>query len=322
MKAVTQDRYGGADTLRVRDVPTPRLGADQVMVRVAAAGVDRGAYHLMRGLPYLVRLGYGLRKPKTAIPGTNIAGTVEVVGENVTHLQPGDTVYGTCRGAFAEYAVSDEDRLAPKPTGLGFEEAAVLPYPGAVCLQAVRDRAQVTTGQSVLVVGASGAVGTIAVQIATASGASVTGVCSSASAELVRQLGADRIIDYKQSDLAADGHRFDAIIDIDGNTRLSRLRAALSPKGTLVIVGGEGGGRLIGGTHRQLGALLLSPFVRQKLGTFIASERADILHDLNELVDGGHVKPVMGRCVPLAHAADAVADLDARHTRGRIALIP
>jgi NADPH:quinone reductase-like Zn-dependent oxidoreductase len=322
MKAITQDRYGGAATLRLRDVPTPAVDADQILVRVAAAGVDRGAYHLMCGLPYLVRLaGYGLRAPKAPIPGTNIAGTVEVVGEAVRSFRPGDAVYGTCSGAFAEYAVTDEDRVAPTPTQLSLEESAVLPYAGAVSLQAIRDRAKVQPGHSVLVVGASGAVGTIAVQIAKAHDALVTGVCSTASADVVRNLGADQVIDYTRSDFSAGADRYDVVIDVGGNTSLSRLRRVLTPRGTLVIIGGEAGGRILGGVQRQLAALLLSPFVRQKLGTFIAGERADTLRSLNELVDAGHVRPVMERCVPLSHAADAVADLEARRTRGRIALV-
>jgi NADPH:quinone reductase-like Zn-dependent oxidoreductase len=322
MKAITQNRYGGAETLQVSDVPTPRMGADQVLLRVAAAGLDRGAYHLMRGVPYLVRAGSGLRSPRVAVPGTNVAGQVEIVGEDVSRFGPGDEVYGTCKGAFAEYAVAAEDRLASKPATISFSEAAVLPYPGAVSLLALRDRAGVRPGDSVLVVGASGAVGTIAVQIAKAFGATVTGVCSRKSAALVRRLGADDTIDYASEDLSAAGPRFDAVIDIGGNTALARLRRALRPRGRLVIVGGEGGGRLIGGTQRQIAAQLLSPFVRQKLGTLIASERAEVLESLNELVDRGQMKPVMGTCLPLEQAAEAVADLDARRTRGRIALIP
>lgn len=320
MKAVVQSRYGGAETLQLRDVPTPTIGRGQVLVRVAAAGVDRGAYHLMRGLPYVVRFSSGIRRPKAAIPGTNVAGKVESVGEKVTGLRTGDPVYGTCRGAFAEYAVADEDRLAPKPPRLSFEEAAVLPYAGAVSLQAVRDRAKVESGQRVLVVGASGAVGSITVQLAKAHGATVTGVCGADSAEMVRGLGADRVIDYASSDFAAQGEQYDAIIDIGGNNSVTRLRRALARRGALVIVGGEGGGRLIGGVHRQLGAQLLSPFVRQRLGTFIASERSDVLRAVNEVVEAGCVAPVMGRCAPLADAADAIADLDAGRTRGRIAL--
>jgi NADPH:quinone reductase-like Zn-dependent oxidoreductase len=320
MKAIVQERYGAADTLRLRDVPIPEPSASQVLVRVTAAGVDRGAYHLMRGLPYLVRIGYGLRAPKTPIPGTNMAGKVEVVGDNVTQVKVGDAVYGTCAGAFAEYTVAEENRVAPKPATLTFEEAAVLPYPGAVSLQATRDRARVRPGQSVFVVGASGAVGTIAVQTAKSFGASVTGVCASASADLVSQLGADHVIDYTRHDIADGATRYDVILDVGGNTPLSGLRRALAPEGTLVIIGGEGGGGVIGGTQRQLAALLLSPFVQQKLGTFIASERAEMLRALNDLVDAGHVRPVMGRCVPLAEAPDAIADLDTRRTRGRIAL--
>lgn len=322
MKAIVQHAYGGADSLRFEEVDPPSIGDHQVLVRVGAAGVDRGAYHLMRGLPYVVRFVSGLRRPKVLIPGTNVAGTVDAVGPAVTRFERGDLVYGTCKGAFAEYAAADEDRIAPIPPALAIEEAAVLPYPGSVALQAIRDRAEVQPGQSVLVVGASGAVGTIVVQIAASFGVEVTGVCGPSSADLVRRLGADHVIDHTRTTVGADGKRYDAIIDIGGNTRLRDLRAALAPTGTLVIVGGEGGGRVLGGVQRQLGAQLLSPLVRQSLGTFIASEGADVLCDLNDLVAARKVAPLMGRCLPLTDAADAIADLDARSTRGRIALTP
>ncbi len=323
MKAIVQRRYGGAETLSFEHAPTPRIGERQLLVRVAAAGVDRGTFHVMRGLPYLVRfMGYGIRRPKTLVPGTNFAGHVDAVGAAVTRFRPGDEVYGTCRGAFAEYVATDEDRVAAKPAAVTFEEAAVLPYPGAVSLQAVRDRARVEPGQTVLVVGASGAVGTIAVQAAKAFDAEVTGVCGTASAELVRGVGADHIVDYTQRDFATETDRYDVILDIGGNASISRLRRALTPRGTLVIIGGEGGGRLIGGIHRQLGAQLLSPFVSQKLGTFIASERFEILESLNELIDTGRIKPVMGRTFALTDTADAIDDLDRRRTRGRLVITP
>jgi NADPH:quinone reductase-like Zn-dependent oxidoreductase len=323
MKAIVQHRYGGPETLSFEDVAEPEVGDHQVLVRVVAAGVDRGAYHVMRGLPYVVRLaGYGVRAPKVPIPGTNVAGRVEAVGARVTDLRPGDDVYGTGKGAYAEFVAADEDRVAPKPHSLTFDEAAVLPYPGTVALQAIRDRAGVEQGRSVLVVGASGAVGTIAVQVAKAFGAEVTGVCSARTADLVGGLGADHVIAYDDTGIDSGGRRYDAVIDIGGNTSVARLRRVTASRGTLVIVGGEGGGRLIGGVQRQLGAQALSPFVRQKLGTFIASEHRDILCELNELVATDHVKPVMGRSVPLADAAEAITDLDQRRTRGRLVLNP
>lgn len=319
MRAITQDRYGDADTLHLRDLTAPEIGDDEVLVRVAAAGVDRGAYHLMRGMPYLVRLvGYGLRAPKVPVPGTNIAGTVEAVGTSVTRFRPGDQVYGTCKGAFADHAAASENRVADKPASLTFEEAAVLPYPGAVSLQAVRDKAKVHPGQSVLVVGASGAVGSIAVQVAKAYGAEVTGVCSTSNVELVRRIGADHVIDYTRDDFASGEHRCDVVLDVGGNTPVSRLRRALTDTGTLVIVGGEGGGKVIGGIQRQLWAQLLSPFVRQKLTTFIASEDAELLIALNELIEAGQVKPVIGRCYPLEDTVSAVRDLDRGGTQGRL----
>ena len=322
MKAIVQRRYGSAEAIRFEDIPEPAVGDRQVLVRVAAAGVDRGAYHLMRGLPYLVRLMSGLRRPRQLVPGTNLAGTVETVGAAVTNLKPGDEVYGTGRGTFAEFSAADEDRVAPKPGALTFEEAAVLPYPGTVSLEAVRDRAKAHPGQSVLIVGASGAVGTVAVQIAKSFGADVTGVCGRTASISSAASGADHVVDYTRSDFAAGERRYDVILDVGGNSGLRRLRRALTPRGALVIVGGEGGGRFIGGIHRQVAAQLLSPFVAERLGTFIASEHSDILRSLNELIARDQVRPVMGRCIPLVDAADAIADLDARDTRGRLALTP
>jgi NADPH:quinone reductase-like Zn-dependent oxidoreductase len=323
LRAIVQHRYGGAEVLEHREVPRPVVGAGQVLVRVGAAGVDRGAYHVMRGLPYLVRIaGYGLRRPKIEVPGTNFAGRVESVGAGVESFQVGDEVYGTCKGAFAELAVADADRIAPRPTALSVEEAAVLPYGGAVALQATRDHAELRPGRTVLVVGASGAVGTVAVQIAKALGAEVTGVCGAESADMVLGLGADHVVDYRTDDFASGEHRYHAVLDVGGNTSLRRLRRALSPLGTLVIVGGEGGGRVLGGVQRQLGAVLVSPFVHQRLRTFIASEKADVLRALNDLVDAGQLRPTVGRCVPLARAGDAVRDLEAGTTRGRLVVAP
>jgi NADPH:quinone reductase-like Zn-dependent oxidoreductase len=231
-------------------------------------------------------------------------------------------VYGTAHGSFAEFAAADEHRLALKPREVSFEEAAVLPYPGAVSLQAIRDHARVRPGNTVLIVGASGAVGTIAVQIAKLFGAEVTGVCSAAAAEMVRGLGADDVIDYEQRDFTTIGRDFDVIIDTGGNTPLARLRRSLGRRGSLVIIGGEAGGRVLGGFHRQIGAQLLSPFVRQSLGTLIATENADILRSLNELLATGPVKPILGRTLALADAVEAIDDLDRRRTRGRLLLIP
>lgn len=250
MKAIVQRRYGGAETLELAAIDPPTLGARQVLVQVRAAGVDCGVYHLMRGMPYVMRLmGFGLRRPKTPVPGLNLAGVVKAAGSDVTRFTVGDEVYGTARGSFAELAAADDDHLAAKPAELSFEGAAVLPYPATVALQAIRDRAEVRPGQSVLVVGASGAVGTIAVQIARAHGAEVTGVCHGTNAEFVKHLGASRTISHDQDDLARVAGRHDVVIDIGGNTSTARLRQALAKQGTLVIIGGEGGGPILGGVH-------------------------------------------------------------------------
>jgi NADPH:quinone reductase-like Zn-dependent oxidoreductase len=320
MKALTQDRYGSADVLELRDLERPDPGEGQVLVRVVAAGMDRGAWHFMTGEPYLMRiLGFGLRAPRVAVPGTNFAGVVEAVGPGVTEFAAGDEVYGVTRGTFAEYAVAPVAKVAPKPPGLSFEQAAVLPYPTFVALQALRDHGQVQPGQQVLVVGASGAVGTIAVQLAVAFGASVTGVCSAAGADLVRSVGAADVLDYTKEDFADGSRRFDLIIDIGGRTPVRRLRRALTRAGTLVILGGEGD-RWIGGIQRQLWAGVLSPFVPQKLGAFVVRESAPDLVEMNELVAAGKVTPLLGPTFPLADGAAAVAAFETGRAPGRVVI--
>ena len=271
MKAIVRDEYGSPDVLELRDIDIPEIADDEVLVRVHAAGVGRDVWHVMTGLPYPIRLaGYGLRAPKNPVIGSDVAGVVEAVGKDVTRFQPGDEVFGIGKGSFAEYARAREDKLAPKPANLTFEQAAVVAISGLTALQALRDHGQVAPGQEVLIIGASGGVGTFAVQIAKAFGAHVTGVCSTTKVEMVRSIGADHVIDYTREDFAEGERRYDLILDIGGNSSLARLRRALTPEGTLVIVGGEGGGRWLGGTDRQLRATMLSPFVGQKLGTFVA----------------------------------------------------
>jgi NADPH:quinone reductase-like Zn-dependent oxidoreductase len=322
MKALTQDRYGHADVLELREIPRPEPRDGQVLVRVVAAGMDRGAWHFMTGEPYLMRvLGFGLRAPSVAVPGTNLAGVVEAVGAGVTGLAPGDEVYGATRGTFAEYAVAPVEKVARKPRELSFEQAAVLPYPGFVAMQALRDHGQVQPGQHVLVVGASGAVGTIAVQLAAAFGATVTGVCSGEHADLVRSLGADDVMDYRKDDVADGSRRFDLVIDIGGRTSISRLRRTLEPKGTLVIIGGEGD-RWIGGIQRQAWAGVLSTFVSQKLGAFVVKENADELRRINELVAAGQVRPIMGPAFTLEDGARAVAAFESGQAEGRLVIYP
>ena len=320
MKALTQDRYGSADVLAFRDVDQPVPGDGEVVVRVVAAGMDRGAWHFMTGQPYLMRiLGFGLRAPSVAVPGTNFAGVVETVGSAVSGFARGDEVYGVSRGTFAEYAVAPTGTLAHKPPQLTFEQAAVLPYPTFVALQALRDHGHVQAGQRVLVVGASGAVGTIAVQLGVAFGATVTGVCRGAHADVVRSLGGTDVIDYTREDFADGSRRFDLILDIGGRAPVSRLRRALTRTGTLVIVGGEGD-RWIGGIQRQLWANILSAFVPQKLRAFVVRENARDLETMNRLVAAGKVRPVVGKTFPLADGAVAVAEFEGGDVDGRIVI--
>jgi NADPH:quinone reductase-like Zn-dependent oxidoreductase len=323
MTAIVQDEYGGApeDVLRLGTVARPTIGPDEVLVRVRAASVDRGTWHIMAGLPYPIRLaGFGLRRPKPLNPGRSVAGTVEAVGANVTGFRPGDEVYGTGEGTFAEYARARAGRLTGKPANLTYEQAAAVPVSGLTALQAVRDQARIQSGQQVLIIGASGGVGTFAVQLAKAYGARVTAVCGTAKLDLVRALGADEVIDYTRDEVADGARRYDVILDIGGNRRLSYLRRALTPRGRLVIVGGETDGRLLGGTDRQLRAQLLSPLISQKLGTFVASENAKDFAALRDLIEAGKVTPAVDRVYPLDQTATAVRHLLDGHARGKIVI--
>ncbi|MEA2564947.1 MAG: hypothetical protein QOD49_124 [Actinomycetota bacterium] len=323
MKAIVQDEYGSAPegVLRLAEVARPTIGDDEILVHVRAASVDRGTWHLMAGLPYPMRvMGFGFRRPKAANPGRSVAGTVESVGKNVTEFKPGDEVYGTCDGSFAEYARARAGLLAPKPANLSFEQAAAVPVSGLAALQAVRDKAQVQTGEKVLIVGASGGVGTFAVQIAKAFGAEVTGVCSTGKTDLVRALGADHVIDYTIEDFADGEHRYDAVLDIGGNRPLSQLRRALTPRGRLVIVGGETDGRWLGGADRLLRAPLLSPLVSQKLGTLTTSENAQDLIVLRELLETGKIAPAIDRTYPLSEVPAAIRHVQEGHARGKVVI--
>jgi len=270
---------------------------------------------------YPIRVaGFGLRRPKYRNPGRSLAGTVEAVGAGVTAFTPGDAVFGVGEASFAEYARARPDKLAPTPAKLSLDQAAAVPVSALTALQAVRDHGRVRTGQQVLIVGASGGVGTFAVQIAKAFGAEVTGVCSTAKLDAVRALGADHVVDYTTDDFAAGEHRYDVILDIGGNRRLSHLRRALTHRGRLVIVGGEADGRWLGGVDRQLRALLLSPFVSQKLGTFVASENATDLMALRELIDSGQLAPVIDRSYPLSEVAAAIRYLLDGRARGKLVI--
>ena len=324
MAAIVQDEYGAAPeaVLRLAEVGRPAFGDDEVLVRVSAASVDRGTWHVMAGLPYLMRAaGFGgPRKPKAANPGRCLAGTVESVGKDVTGFKPGDEVFGTGEGSFAEYAAAKPGKLALKPASLSFEQAAAVPISGATALQALRNGGRVQPGEKVLIIGASGGVGSFAVQIAKAFGAEVTGVASSAKVELVRTLGADHVVNYSQESFTDGETRYDVIVDIGGRTRLSHLRRALTPRGRLVLVGGMSAGRWLGGLGRQIGAQLLSPFVGQKLGMLMATENADDLAALRDLIDAGKVTPAIDRAYPLSEVPAAIRHLLDGQVRGKVVI--
>jgi NADPH:quinone reductase-like Zn-dependent oxidoreductase len=321
MKAIVQDKYGSADVLELRDVEKPQPGDDELLIRVHAAGLDPGVWHLMTGLPYLVRaMGFGFRKPKIRIRGVDAAGTVEAAGKNVIRLKQGDQVYGTCDGSFAEYACAKAERFAPKPANLTFEQAAAVPISGMTALNSLRDAGKLQPGQKVLIIGAAGGVGTYAVQLAKAFGAAVTGVCSTSKANLVRALGADEVIDYTREDFTDGTRQFDLILDTAGRQPLSQLRRALTPQGTLVIVGGEGGDRWLGGFQRQIFAPLSSLFTEQKLLGLISKERKQDLLTLRDLIEAGKLTPVIDRTFPLREAPQAIRYLEQGHARGKVVL--
>jgi NADPH:quinone reductase-like Zn-dependent oxidoreductase len=322
MKAITQDRYGSADVLRLRDLDEPTPGEREVLVSVRAAGIARGVLHVMTGEPYLMRLvGFGLLRPKNPVLGQDVAGTVTATGDGVTRFDVGDEVFGIAKGSFAEYAVAREDKLSHKPENLSFAQAAAMPISGLTALGAM-DAAGVTVGSNVLIVGASGGVGTYAVQIAVALGATVTGVASGSKADLVAELGAQRVIDYTREDFADGSHTYDVIVDTGGMTSVSRLRAALEPKGTLVIVGGESGSTWSPGMGRQLKAVVMSPIVSQRLTSILAKEHYSGLDRLARLAAAGDVVPRVERSYTLAEVPDAVRHLEAGKVRGQVVIIP
>jgi NADPH:quinone reductase-like Zn-dependent oxidoreductase len=323
MQAIVQRRYGTVpeDVFRLERIAKPVPARDEALIRVAAAGVDRGTWHVMTGLPYLARIaGAGLRAPRLPVPGWAVAGTVEAVGADVTGLEPGDEVFGTCRGSFAQYTATKATRLAPRPASLTFEQAAAVPISAVTALRALRDHAKLRPGQHVLVIGAGGGVGTYAVQLAKAFGAEVTGACGAAKTDLVRALGADHVVDYTREEPADGRHRYDVVIDIGGNRPVAHLRRALGPKGTLVLTGNEDGGPWFGGLGRNLHAQLLSLFVSQRLTSFFAPEsRADLI-TLGDLADSGAITPAIDRTYPLSQAAAAVRHVIDGRARGKVVI--
>lgn len=321
MRAIVQDAYGTAEVLRPTRTARPAIADNEVLIRGRAAGLDRGTWHMMTGKPHLLRvIGFGFRRPKNPVPGIDVAGTVVAIGSAVTKFAVGDEVYGMSRGSFAEYAAALEDKVALKPANLTFEQAAVLPISGGTALQAVVDCGHLRSGQKVLVLGASGGVGSYAVQLAKALGAEVTGVSSTAKLDLVRSLGADHVIDYSKDDFADGSRRYDLILDIGGNPTLARLRRALTPAGTAVIVGGEGGGNWTGGFGRSLRAPLVSLFVSQRLTMLASKERASDLERLAEHLEAGTVTPSIDRTYPLEKVPDAMRHLEAGDVRGKVAI--
>lgn len=322
MRAIVQRRYGSADSLELAQVPRPDFGSDEVLIEVHAAGVDRGVVHLMAGTPYLIRLmGFGVRRPKTPVPGMDVSGRVVAIGADVERFRVGDEVFGIAKGSYAEYATATESKLTHKPASITHEQAGAIAISGITALQAVEDIADVRPGQTVLVLGASGGVGSYAVQIAKTLGATVTGVASGAKADMVRSLGADEVIDYSTTDYLDGRNRYDVIIDTGGLNPLRQLRKALNNNGTLVIVGGEGGGRWTGGIGRQLRAVALSPFVSQRLTMFISEEHHGRMKRLATLIESGEVAPAVSEEFDLVEVPEAIRRLEAGQISGKAVIV-
>jgi NADPH:quinone reductase-like Zn-dependent oxidoreductase len=318
MKAIVQDGYGSPDVLRLKDIDRPRVGDGDVLVRVHAAALNAGDYFIMRGVPVLIRMTMGLRRPRDSrVAGWDVAGLVEAVGSAVTRVRPGDEVFGACGqtgGAFAEYACLPANRLAPKPANLNFEQAAAVPVAGCTALRGLRDAGRLRAGQKVLINGASGGVGTFAVQIAKALGADVTGVCSTRNVDLVRSIGADHVVDYTQEDFTRSGPRYDLILDNVGSRSFSDYRRALAPQGTLVPNTGHAGMSYV------IKAFVLSAFVRQQERPFVADTNTEDLVLLKDLVEAGKVTPVIDRTYPLSETPEAVGYVGLGHARGKVVI--
>ena len=321
MKAIVQSMYGSADVLEFVDIDRPVIGDSDVLVRVHAASLHIGDWHVMTGLPYMLRIvGFGLRTPNIRVRGIDVAGTVELVGKNVSQFRTGDAVFGTCEGAFAEYTRVPEKNLALKPANLSLEQAAAVPTSAFAALQALRDRGEIRPGHSVLIVGASGGVGVFAVQIAKSFGAHVTGVCSTAKMEMVRSLGADVVVDYTTGDFTRSTQRYDIVLDTGGNRSLGDLRRLLGPGGTLVLVGAEGGNRLLGGTSKWIHALVIAPFVGQKLRPLATAPNKKDLLLVKDLIESGKLMPVIDRTFALKDVRDAFRHLEQGNVCGKIVI--
>jgi NADPH:quinone reductase-like Zn-dependent oxidoreductase len=319
MKAIIQDTYGSPDVLELKDVDKPVATEEEVLVRVRAAAVNIGNWHLLRGIPYAMRPVVGLLKPKHQIPGLDLAGQVEAVGASVTQFQPGDEVFGWCEGAYAEYACTRENNLLAKPANLTLEQSAAVGDSAFTALNAVRDQGKVQPGQKVLINGASGGVGTFAVQIAKSFGAEVTGVCSTRNVGLVRSIGAEQVIDYTQEDFTQSDQRYDVVLDLVGSRSLPDCRRALTPRGTYVLVGVAGQGRWFG-LSRQIKMLSLSPLVRQRMRVFLVRHNREDLVVLKDLVEAGELKPVIDRRYELSEAPEALRYQGEGHPQGKIVI--
>jgi NADPH:quinone reductase-like Zn-dependent oxidoreductase len=324
VKAIVRDTYGSPDVLELTDIDKPEPGDDEVLLRVHAASVNPADWHILRGAPYIARIEFGLRKPKDRVLGCDVAGHIEAVGKNVTMLQPGEEVFGSPfmhgLGAFAEWVCISEDLLAPKPAALSFEQVAAVPLAALTALQGLRDQGRIEPGHKVLIIGASGGVGTFAVQIAKAFGANVTGVCSTRNVEMVRALGADHVIDYTQEDFTQSGQKYDLIFQLAGTLSPSECRSALTSNGNLVLSSGESEGRWIGPVDRVIKGFVLSPFVSQKMASFTVKPNREDLQLLKQFIEDGTLTPVIDRTYPLAQVPEAMRYLEEGHARGKVVI--
>ena len=324
MKAIVRDTYGSPDVLELTDIDKPEPADDEVLLRVYAASVNPADWHFLRGVPYIARMQFGLRKPKDRVLGCDVAGRVEAVGNNVTMLKPGEEVFGSPfmhgLGAFAEWVCISEDLLAPKPAALYFEQAAAVPLAALTALQGLRDQGRIEPGHKVLIIGASGGVGTFAVQIAKSFDAEVSGVCSTRNVEMVRALGAEHVIDYTQEDFTQSGHKYDLIFQLAGTLSPSECRSALTPKGTLVLSSGESEGRWIGPVERVIKGLVLSGFVSQKMASFTVKPNREDLQLLKQFIEEGTLTPEIDRTYPLAQVPEAIRYLEEGHARGKVVI--